>query len=210
MHSLQNTTLQLATPRWIVGRMVAMFLSSAFLGLAVGGWLWGVVAEAAGTQGALGIAALAALGTFVLSLRLPLPDTAGLAPEPLDGVGIADDADAAHRVGPLHLIIEHRIDPARIPEFMDLMEKRRRHLTRLGARHWTLLRDLRNPGLLTESFETGGWADYRRLMGRRTAETAELRRAAAELQTDGAEPRVRLMIRTSPVERTAAPPMLRA
>ena len=45
VHSLQNSVLQLATPRWIVGRMVAMFLSSVFLGLAVGGWLWGLVAE---------------------------------------------------------------------------------------------------------------------------------------------------------------------
>jgi MFS family permease len=210
VHSLQNTTLQLATPRWIVGRMVAMFLSSAFLGLAVGGWLWGVVAEAAGTRGALGFAALAALGTFLLALRLPLPDTAGLAPEPLDGAGIADDADDAHRVGPLHIMIDHRIDTARTPEFMTLMEKRRRHLTRLGARHWTLLRDIRRAGRWTESFETEGWADYRRMMGRRTAETAALRKAAVDLQTDGAEFRVRLMIRTSPVERAPAPPMLRA
>lgn len=40
-HSLQNTTLQLATPRWMVGRMVSICLTATFLGISAGSWLWG-------------------------------------------------------------------------------------------------------------------------------------------------------------------------
>ena len=208
VHSLQNSVLQLSTPRWIAGRMVAMFLSSAFLGLAIGGWLWGVVAEHLGTQGALGLAALATLATFVLSLRFPLPETSDLDLEPADNPEIADEQVRSLRGGPLHIVIEHQIDQARMGDFLALMDQRRRHLTRLGAVHWSLLRDIRNTGRWTESFQTRSWGDYRRMMGRRTGETAMLRQAAAAMQQNGGEPHVRLMLQTTTV-RLEAEAMLR-
>jgi MFS family permease len=208
-HSLQNSVLQLATPRWIVGRMVAMFLSSAFLGLALGGWLWGIVAELFGTQAALGIATLSMLGTFALALRIRLPETAGLDLEPLDTSEIADEQGSALRGGPLYIVIDHQIGSAGLADFLILMEQRRRHLTRLGALHWTLMRDIRNSGRWTESFQTKSWSDYRRMMSRRTAETAMLRQAAVALQQDRVEPAVRLMLRTS-ATRQMVEPMLRA
>jgi predicted MFS family arabinose efflux permease len=40
-----NVTVQLRTPRWVVGRAMAIYQASVFGGLALGGWLWGVVAE---------------------------------------------------------------------------------------------------------------------------------------------------------------------
>ena len=209
VHSLQNSVMQLATPRWIVGRMVAMFLSSAFLGFAVGGWLWGTVAEMLGTHGALGLATLWMLGTFVLALRIPLPETAGLDLEPLDTAEIADEHGSALRGGPLHIVIDHQIDSHRLDDFLTLMEQRRRHLIRLGAKHWTLLRDIRDAGRWTESFQTESWADYRRMMSRRTAETATLRQAAVALQQGSVEPAVRLMLEAS-AKRPAVEPMLRA
>lgn len=209
VHSLQNSVLQLATPRWIVGRMVAMFLSSAFLGLAVGGWLWGMVAEVLSTRAALGMATLSMLGTFGLALRIPLPETTGLDLEPLDTAEITDDPGGLLRGGPLHVVIDHRIDQANLTDFLALMEQRRRHLTRLGALQWTLLRDIRSVGHWTESFQTGSWPDYRRLMSRRTSETAMLRQAAAALQQDGTAPAVRLMLQTSATP-PAIEPMLRA
>ena len=89
------------------------------------------------------------------------------------------------------------------------MEQRRRHLIRLGARQWTLLRDIRDAGRWTESFQTESWSDYRRMMSRRTAETATLRQAAVALQQGSMEPAVRLMLEAS-AKRPAVEPMLRA
>jgi predicted MFS family arabinose efflux permease len=72
-HTLLNSTLQLATPRWMVGRIVAMYLTAAYLGLSLGSWLWGGVAGQIGTRGALALSAVGLVGTFVLALRLRLP-----------------------------------------------------------------------------------------------------------------------------------------
>lgn len=208
VHSIQNSVLQLATPRWIVGRIVAMFLSAAFLGLALGGWLWGMVTELAGTRAALGLSALGLLGTFLLARKVPLPETPELAPEPLAAAGASGgEQEIRPQDGLLHVMIEHRIDDDRQSEFHRLMDLRRRHLTRLGARNWTLLRDTRTSGHWTESFQLSGWPDYRRMMNRRTSETAGLRDQIRTLQSNAAEPTVRLLQQT-PALRERAEPIL--
>ncbi len=51
--SLFNVTVQLSSPRWVVGRAIAMYQMATFGGLAVGSWLWGMVAGVFGTDGAL-------------------------------------------------------------------------------------------------------------------------------------------------------------
>src|SRR3546814_6786292 len=40
-----NTVIQLASPRWVVGRALALYQMATFGGMALGSWLWGVVAE---------------------------------------------------------------------------------------------------------------------------------------------------------------------
>lgn len=40
-----NVTVHLGTPRWVVGRAVAIYQAGVFGGLALGAWLWGVAAE---------------------------------------------------------------------------------------------------------------------------------------------------------------------
>lgn len=192
VHSLQNSVLQLSTPRWIVGRMVALFLSAAFLGLAIGGWLWGMVAESLGTEGALGLSAVALLATYGLAWRMPLPQITDPLPEPL---AAEDQGDVAPLSGPLQIVIDHHIDEDRVTEFRAVMQLRRQHLTRLGAQHWMLMRDARDPTRWSESFESLGAADYRRIMGRRTTETAELRRRVTDLQKDGVGPTIRFLTR---------------
>ena len=39
--ALFNTTVQLSTPRWVLGRALALYQTAAFGGMAVGSWLWG-------------------------------------------------------------------------------------------------------------------------------------------------------------------------
>jgi predicted MFS family arabinose efflux permease len=39
--SLFNVTVQLSTPRWVVGRALALYQTATFGGMAAGSWLWG-------------------------------------------------------------------------------------------------------------------------------------------------------------------------
>ena len=43
--SLFNVTVQLSTPRWVVGRALALYQTATFGGMAAGSWLWGDQAE---------------------------------------------------------------------------------------------------------------------------------------------------------------------
>lgn len=199
VHSLQNTTLQLATPRWIVGRMVSMFLTAAFLGLSVGSWLWGVIAEQTGTEIALALAALTMAGTWGLALWLPLPETRNLIVDPFPQAMMPTQMPAGRpRPGPVQIMVDHRVDPAKETEFHRLMFLRRRHFTRIGARHWTLLNALNEDGSWIETFQLASWADFERYMSRRTAETLSLREEVAAVQLDGKPPAVRYYLSMAP------------
>lgn len=195
VHSLQNSVLQLSSPRWIVGRMVATFMASAYLGMAFGGWFWGWIAELTLLSVSLAGALTVVLGTLALAWRFPLPDAPKVDMEPLESERVAEENHPL-RGGPLYLHIEHDIDPAALADFHRLMPQRRRHLTQLGASHWKLLRDIRNSGRFTESFYVANWQEYRQLMGRRSSETKALRAAAALMQKSRKEPPVRLMLYT--------------
>ena len=83
--TLLNSTLQLSAPRRLVGRMVSMHLTFTYLGLALGSWGWGIVAEHFGLQIALVASAVAMAGTALIAIWRPLPDVTGPEPDPLAG-----------------------------------------------------------------------------------------------------------------------------
>ena len=71
--TLLNSTLQLAAPRRLVGRMVSAYMTFVYLGFALGSWVWGVLADWFGTSGALSMSAgLMGIGVLIaLWWRLP-------------------------------------------------------------------------------------------------------------------------------------------
>src|SRR5204862_4664870 len=48
-----NVTVQMSTPRWVVGRVLSVYQTATFGGIALGSWVWGVVAEAPGGETAV-------------------------------------------------------------------------------------------------------------------------------------------------------------
>jgi predicted MFS family arabinose efflux permease len=209
-HTLLNSTLQLATPRWMVGRIVAMYLTAAYLGLSLGSWLWGGVAGQIGTRGALALSAVGLVGTFVLALRLRLPaGDSGLQPLGLASEAALLPADLNGHDGPIHIVIDYRIAPESLPDFLRLMDERRRQVMRLGARRWMLLRDAEQASRWTESFRMDNRGDYRRLMTRRSSEHVGLRQRLWQLHRGETKPVVRLMLEKAR-DQNLAEPMLRA
>lgn len=167
--ALFNVTVQLSTPRWVVGRALALYQTAAFGGMAVGSWLWGVLAENNGPAAAMLMAAGASLAFGAVGFLLPLPARAELDLSPLNTWTEPDVAVPIQpRSGPIEISIEYVIDEGDIPEFLDAMEERHRIRVRDGARNWQLLRDLADPRLWIESYETPTWVEYVRHNSRRT------------------------------------------
>ncbi len=167
--ALFNTTVQLSTPRWVVGRALALYQTAAFGGMALGSWLWGSVAEAQGPAQALLWAAGVMLAAGAIGLWLPLPARADLDLDPLNRWTAPDvGIDLMSRSGPIAISVEYEIDERDVPDFLAAMDERKRIRRRDGARHWTLMRDIGNPRVWTEIYQTATWVEYLRHNQRRT------------------------------------------
>ena len=172
--ALFNVTVQLSTPRWVVGRALALYQTAAFGGMALGSWLWGAVAEAYDPATALLAAAAAMLAGGLVGVPLPLPGRADLNLDPLNRWTEPEVAiDIKPRSGPIQIQVEYRIREADVPDFLAAMGERHRIRLRDGARHWSLLRDLEEPMLWLESYQTPTWVEYVRHNQRRTHADAE-------------------------------------
>ncbi len=164
-----NVTVQLSTPRWVVGRALSLYQMATFGGMAAGAWGFGSIAETQGiTTALLSAAACQAAGGF-LGLLLPLPSGGDVDLEPLDRFQEPETAVPIHaRSGPIVITIDHRVAEPNVPAFLVAMNERRRICRRDGARRWTLLRDLAEPELWIERYHVATWLEYVRDNQRRT------------------------------------------
>lgn len=202
-----NVSIQMASPRWVVARALALYQMAVFGAMAGGSWLFGVIADHHGPVGALHVAAVLQLAGVAAGLRWRMPaigaanlDPQGLWREPETAVPIE------RRSGPIVVVIEHRIAEGDIPAFLSVMHERRRIRLRDGARGWTLMRDLADPQLWIERYDVPTWLDYIRLNQRRTNADAENSLALRRLYADGHEPAVRRLIE----RQTSVLPFIRA
>ncbi len=170
-----NATVQLSAPRWVVGRALAIYQMAAFGGMAAGSWVWGQAVVHFGAEQALIISAFALLAGAALGFRYQLPPLEALNLDPLSrwrepkvAVGIEP------RSGPVIVTIEWLIREEDVVEFLKAMAERRRIRRRDGARHWTLLRDLTDPELWVERYDTPTWVEYVRQAQRITQADAEI------------------------------------
>ncbi|MDB5588189.1 MAG: transporter permease [Devosia sp.] len=173
--SLFNVSVQLASPRWVVGRALSLYQTATFGGMALGSWLWGVAAELYGLQLAMGGAGLLMLVGAALGLFLPLPQRSTLDLDPLNRwKEPALELDLEARSGPIVIQIAYIIKPHHLAEFLRVMSDRKRIRRRDGARHWTLLRDLGHPDVWVERYQTPTWTEYVRHNLRMTKADAEV------------------------------------
>jgi MFS family permease len=193
--SLFNTTVQLSTPRWVVGRALSLYQTTTFGGIAAGSWMWGQAAAAYGPANALiASAALMVVGA-VLGLRLPLPEFQSLNLDPLNRFSEPLlKLDLKPRSGPIVVMIDYDIADGDVPDFLTAMAERRRIRIRDGAGQWGLMRDLENPTVWTETYHVPTWVEYVRHNQRRTQADAEIGDRLLELHRGETPPRVHRMI----------------
>jgi MFS family permease len=192
-----NVAVQLSAPRWVVARALALYQMAAFGGLAAGSWLWGEAAAIAGIADALMMAAGVVVASVILGRWVPLSQAGQLNLDPLrsalwDAPPTAVPVD--ERTGPVVITVEYIIDESDIEEFLTRMAERRRTRRRDGARNWRLLRDLHDPRLWIERYETPTWLDYIRLNNRMTQHDAQVPERLRALHRGTEGPRVRRRI----------------
>jgi MFS family permease len=168
-----NITVQLSAPRWVCARALSLYQMSTFGGMALGSWLWGIIASHAGLGIALLGSAVVLLLCALLGRVLPLAkvEHMNLSPlrpwkEPMTALSVEP------RTGPVVVTIEYRIREEDILPFLAAMSERRRIRRRDGARNWTLLRDLSDPEVWIERYHTATWAEYMHHNSRTTQEDA--------------------------------------
>jgi hypothetical protein len=178
-----------------VARALSLYQMAAFGGLAAGSWLWGELAADMGVRSALLIAAGGLVACALLGRWLPLSPSVERNLDPLarwQEPSTAVPVDS--RTGPVVVTIEYVIHEEDVLEFLRAMSERRRIRRRDGARNWRLLRDLADPHLWFERYETPTWLDYVRLNSRLTQDDAIVPERLRALHRGPGKPRVRRMI----------------
>ena len=193
--SLFNVTVQLSSPRWVVGRMLSIYQMATFGGMALGSWVWGETAASFGTEGALKLSALCMVLGAALGLRFAMPefgkvdlDPSGRFKEPVLRL------DLQGRSGPIMILIDYVIAPEDIAAFLTAMADRRRIRRRDGAQNWVLLRDLAHADHWTESYHVATWDDYLRHNMRQTKADTDVTERLLALHRGTAPPVVHRMI----------------
>lgn len=193
--SLFNTTVQLSTPRWVVGRALSLYQTTTFGGIASGSWMWGQLAESHGPANALIVSACLMIVGAAIGLRLPLPEFQSLNLDPLNRFSEPLlKLDLKPRSGPIVVMIDYEIADGDVPEFLTAMAERRRIRIRDGAGQWGLMRDLENPTTWTETYHVPTWVEYVRHNQRRTQADAEIGDRLLALHRGDTAPRVHRMI----------------
>jgi MFS family permease len=190
-----NVTVQLSAPRWVVARALSLYQMAAFGGIAGGSWLWGVIAESESLSAALPACAAVLLGCAAFGAWRPLAQSEELDLDPLRQWNAPETAVPVDlRTGPVVITVEYVIRQDHQLQFLAAMSERRRIRRRDGALNWRLLRDLADPELWIERYETATWLEYVRLNNRMTRHDAGIPESLRALHRGPGVPRVRRMI----------------
>ncbi len=201
--SVFNASIQLAAPRWVLGRALSIYQTTAFGGMALGSWLWGEISAMSNPRTALLVAAGVLTAGALIGRRWRMPEFSDADLEPANRFHEpALRLELKARSGPILVMIDWRIAEKDVDDFLELMVERRRIRRRDGGRKWALLRDLEHPEIWVESYHVPTWIDYIRHNHRRTnADTANMDRLLALHSGDGPPSVHRMIERYSVPER---------
>lgn len=155
------TATQTALPSWVRARGLAMFWVMFMGGMAAGSVLWGQVASWFGIPAALTLAAIGALIGLYVTRRYSIGhDAADLTPSMHWPLPMTNGLELDR--GPVMVTVEYHINPARLGEFIKVMQQVRRIRRRDGAFMWKLFGDVENPGRQIECFMVESWIEHLR------------------------------------------------
>jgi len=190
-----RTAVQLCSPRWVVGRTVALGQVAGFGCMALGSAIWGAIGSAIGIPSALALSGAFLLVSVALHRIAPLPsieeaEVTG-SPAKIPAPRVAIDQDT----GPVVISIEYTVRADDAKEFLTLMMELGRMRRRNGAAQWSLRQDIDNPDLWIEQIESQTWLDHVRRLDRYTAADRKLAAQVASLRAKAERAVQRTVIR---------------
>jgi predicted MFS family arabinose efflux permease len=193
-----NISVQLAVPRWVVGRSVAIYQTMTFGGMALGSWLWGLAAHHYGLSIGLALAGGVLAASILLARLWPMPAGSGenlepQAPQNVPGLNPA----LADRGGQVVVAIEYRVPVADATSFAAAMRKLSQVRLRNGAWRWSLMVDVSDPELWVERFQFPTWLDYLRQRDRGTVSDRAIWEHARSFHRAAEPPKVRRLMAQS-------------
>ncbi|TJW00018.1 MAG: MFS transporter [Mesorhizobium sp.] len=205
-----DVSIQLSSPRWVVGRTLSIYYALSSAGVAGGSWVWGTIAQnyslTVAFEGAAGVLLVVAAAAFVLPIELW--EESEQASSEFIPPSLA--LDLKPRSGPIIVKADYLIGEHNLDAFLDCMRERRRVQSRAGARNWSLQRSLQTASLWTETYWTPTWMDYLRLNHRLSAGDKEIGVRLAALHDGGLPLEPALSIeRGTGAERSRSQPITR-
>jgi hypothetical protein len=177
-----NIAVQLSSPRWVTGRMLATYQTIAFAGIALGSWWWGQFATAAGLRESMTVAGVASLLSLVAARWLPIEVERLGSLDPRARVELAPPSVDIHPAsGPIVVVIEYRVLPENAVEFVAVINEIGRIRRRDGARAWSISQDVDELDRWVERFESPTWVDYLRWRTRPTESDQAVRARLSRL-----------------------------
>ncbi|HVO46373.1 MAG TPA: MFS transporter [Steroidobacteraceae bacterium] len=195
-----NVTVQTSSPRWVVGRTVAIYQMVTFGGLAVGSWLSGLAATRFGLVQCLVGSGVAMVLSTLLGRRLPLHQPEGLNLDPSRTWSGESRAQLERLIdsGPVVVTVEYRIPVDDADRFRSAMRELRRIRRRDGARRWSLMQDMAAPDIWIERYHSPNWVEHLRRHHRFTVADQEIERRVLDFHQGDEPPRVRHLIERQP------------
>ena len=190
--STLNFAVQASAPNWVQARALGAYQMIFAGGMALGGVIWGFIAEHVSTSKSLLCAAVGLAATLPLSLRFHVlrgeqPDFSPYTYKMLIPKLASDPEDSA---GPVRVSIDYNIDPKDYAAFTHAAHKLRDVRLRDGAIRWGLYQDAADPGHLNETFITESWLEYLRQRERFTASDLEIRNYVWSFHRAAEPPRI--------------------
>jgi len=193
--TLFNVGVQLSAPRWVAGRALAAFQAAIAGGIAIGSWVWGVIANHIGVERTLLISGSVLVASPLLTRWMRMPPVGARNEEAMEVIADPEvRLSLSARSGPIVIEIEYRVDPNKARLFYAIMQRVQLSRQRNGAYGWSIARDIANPELWTERYHCPTWHDYLRQRNRSTESERTLQRRALKFHM-GREPvRIRRML----------------
>ncbi len=196
-----SVSMQTNLPDWVRARGMSIYQMAIMGGSAAGAALWGQVATWSSLPMSLSLAAVSALATMWLAVRL-LPDDGPVLDLSPKRVLAAPSIDADLPQGQVMVTVEYRVAPERAADFRHLMlTEARSSCLRNGALSWELLQDIHEPGRFTETIVDASWSDHLRRFDRLSAADMDLRERRLAFHVGEQPPRVRRHLMESTVRR---------
>ena len=163
-----TAAIQLFLPRWVRARGLSVYQMTFFGAQAVGGIVWGLVAQRFGLLPTFLTAAALLFAAAATVRQWPLLDTRHLDrspavywPEP--DLAYSPEPDE----GPVIVTVRYTVPPEAEVAFREAMSRVRRSRRRTGATQWGLFRSGERPDEFVEFYVVGSWDEHLRQHGGR-------------------------------------------